>query len=29
MSKLLVYVPDYRLTALEALAHPYFDELRE
>ena len=28
MSKLLVYIPNKRLTALEALAHPYFDELR-
>jgi serine/threonine protein kinase len=26
---LLVYIPSQRLTALDALAHPYFDELRD
>ncbi|KAI8089970.1 kinase-like domain-containing protein [Halteromyces radiatus] len=28
ISQLLVYEPDKRITAIEALAHPYFDELR-
>ena len=27
--KMLVYLPSKRITALEALAHPYFDELRD
>jgi hypothetical protein len=25
----MVYSPSQRLTAIEALAHPYYDELRE
>jgi serine/threonine protein kinase len=29
IDKLLVYVPDRRLTALDALAHPFFDPLRD
>ena len=29
LSKLLVYEPNKRLTALEICAHPFFDELRE
>lgn len=29
ISKLLVYNPKQRLTPLEALAHPVFDELRK
>jgi len=29
VSKLLNYEPKVRLTAIEALAHPFFDELRE
>ena len=28
MSKVLVYPPKERLTPLEALLHPYFNELR-
>lgn len=28
ISKILVYSPEKRLTSLEALMHPYFDELR-
>ncbi len=28
LSSLLQYVPTYRVTALEALAHPFFNELR-
>lgn len=28
LSKVLTYCPHKRLTPLEALAHPYFDELR-
>lgn len=27
--KLLIYVPSERVTALEALTHPFFDELRD
>lgn len=29
ISKLLVYNPDKRLSPLEALLHPFFDELRD
>ena len=29
VSKLLVYSPNIRLTPLQALCHPYFDELRD
>lgn len=29
ISKLLVYEPDLRLTPLQALCHPFFDELRD
>jgi glycogen synthase kinase 3 beta len=29
LSRMLVYTPAKRLTALECLAHPFFDELRE
>jgi glycogen synthase kinase 3 beta len=29
MSKILVYEPSRRLKPLEALLHPFFDELRE
>lgn len=29
LSLLLQYSPDKRLSAIEALAHPYFDELRD
>lgn len=29
ISKILVYPPDERLNPLEALRHPYFDELRD
>jgi glycogen synthase kinase 3 beta len=29
MSKLLVYNPDKRFKPLEAISHPFFDELRE
>ena len=29
LTKLLKYKPNERLTALEAMAHPFFDELRE
>ena len=29
ISKVLVYNPERRLTPLEALLHPFFDELRE
>jgi len=29
LTKLLRYSPDDRITAMEALCHPYFDELRE
>ena len=29
VSKLLVYSPNIRLTPLQALSHPYFDELRD
>ena len=29
ISKLLVYNPERRLNPVEALAHPFFDELRE
>jgi glycogen synthase kinase 3 beta len=29
VSKLLMYEPELRLTPLQALAHPFFDELRE
>jgi len=29
LSNILVYSPNKRLTAVEALAHPYFDELRD
>ena len=29
VNKLLVYNPADRLTALQAMAHPFFDELRE
>ena len=29
IDKLLVYVPEKRLKACEALAHPYFDDLRK
>ncbi|KAI8337246.1 putative glycogen synthase kinase 3 alpha [Chlamydoabsidia padenii] len=28
MAKLLKYAPDKRITAIEAMTHPYFDELR-
>ena len=29
ISKILVYEPNKRLTALAAMTHPYFDELRD
>lgn len=29
ISKLLVYNPDHRMKPLEALCHPFFDEIRE
>lgn len=29
VAKLLVYSPTVRLTPLQALCHPYFDELRD
>lgn len=29
VSKLLVYSPTQRMTALEAIRHPFFDELRD
>jgi glycogen synthase kinase 3 beta len=29
LSKLIEYVPTNRLTAIEAMAHPFFDELRK
>ena len=29
LSKILVYNPHKRLNAIEAMAHPYFDELRD
>jgi len=29
ISKLLEYTPGVRLTAIEAMCHPFFDELRE
>ena len=29
ISKVLVYIPGERLTPLEALLHPYFDEIRK
>jgi len=29
IDKLLVYAPEKRLKACEALAHPYFDDLRK
>ncbi len=29
ISKLLVYSPQQRLTAVECMSHPFFDELRE
>jgi serine/threonine protein kinase len=29
ISKVLVYIPNERLTPIEALLHPYFDEIRK
>ncbi|CAO3609621.1 unnamed protein product [Cunninghamella echinulata] len=29
LDKLLEYIPSQRITAIEAMAHPYFDELRQ
>jgi glycogen synthase kinase 3 beta len=29
LTKMIVYVPSERITAIEALAHPFFDELRD
>jgi len=29
ISKILVYEPELRITPLNAMAHPYFDELRD
>jgi glycogen synthase kinase 3 beta len=29
ISKILVYTPDKRLKPLEAILHPFFDELRD
>lgn len=29
LSKILVYSPSVRYTPLQALSHPYFDELRD
>jgi len=29
LSKMLVFEPDKRISAIDALTHPYFDELRD
>ncbi len=29
LSKMLVYEPDKRISAIDSLTHPYFDELRD